>query len=60
MKLFTKSQIFTSWFDFDQNQSDSKKKNVQQCLFVGLVKKNELRPGLVSGGEGGVGLDKNC
>ena len=23
-------------------------------------KKNELRPGLVRGGEGGVGLDKNC
>lgn len=26
----------------------------------GSCQKNELRPGLVRGGEGGVGLDKNC
>ena len=38
MKWFTKGEIFTSCFNFDQNRSASKKKCVQKCLFLSLVK----------------------
>ena len=39
IKLFTKGEIYTSCFNFDQNRSASKKKMCSKCLFFSLVKK---------------------
>ena len=43
MKWFTKGDIFTTCFNFDLNRSASeKKKCVQKCLFLSLVKRRFL------------------
>ena len=62
MKWFTKGEVFTSCFNFNLNQSASKKKNVFKNVYFlawsknvsPLVNDNEQRP---SGGGGG--LEKN-
>ena len=59
IKWFSKGKMFVSCFNFDRNQSASKKKCVQKCLFFSLVKKRPPPPckwqctGAVRGGPPG-------